>query len=153
WLYTLLFQYVENHELGLVLGSRTAVRITGYDGRLPDLLFVRKDRLGILESLKLSEPPDLVIEIISPGDRRSDRMELEADYRSIGVPEIVFIDVPRHRVQVLRRADADYRVDEVMDGVLTFESVPGFWVEVDWLLTEARIPVHEALSRIGAAGR
>src|SRR5205814_8521971 len=103
WILCVLGGFVENHDLGIVLGSRTAVKITNYDGRLPDILFVRKDRLGILERLNLSAAPDLVIELISPGDRPSDKMELESDYRSIGVPEIIFVDVARRRVQAFRK--------------------------------------------------
>src|SRR5436309_1907458 len=103
WLHSLLNVFTQKRDLGIALGSRTAFRITNYDGRLPDILFVRKERLGILESLNLSSAPDLVIELISPGDRRSDKMELEADYRSIGVQEIIFIDVPRRRVQANRK--------------------------------------------------
>src|SRR6266852_5478020 len=49
WIARLLGNYVERHDLGFVFGSRTAVKITNYDGRLPDILFVRKERQEILQ--------------------------------------------------------------------------------------------------------
>ncbi|MBC8140147.1 MAG: Uma2 family endonuclease [Armatimonadetes bacterium] len=40
WLSSLLTNFVEYQKLGRILGSRTAVKINEYDGRLPDILFV-----------------------------------------------------------------------------------------------------------------
>lgn len=149
WIYMLFGMFVEAHDLGVIFGSRTAVRVTDYDGRLPDILFVRKDRLDIIDSLKLNGPPDLVVELISPGDRRSERMELEADYRSIGVPEIVFVDLSGQSVQTFHKEESDYRIDDLKTGILRLTSVPGLWMDLDWLFQEPRPPVHEALSWIG----
>src|SRR5438105_2621804 len=41
WLLVLLKVYADRKQLGIVLGSRTPVKIATYRGRLPDLLFVR----------------------------------------------------------------------------------------------------------------
>jgi Uma2 family endonuclease len=41
WIYNVLSLYVDDLQLGIVLGSRTAVEIHPFRGRLPDLLFVR----------------------------------------------------------------------------------------------------------------
>lgn len=150
WMARLLGDFVERRDLGVVFGSRTAVRISDYDGRLPDILFVRKERTHILEWLKLTEQPDLIIEIISPGDRASHRMELEADYRSIGVPEIVFIDMPWERVRAFRRRESDYEIEDLTSGSLRIESVPGFRVDLAWLFGEPRPLVHEILALIDA---
>src|SRR5258708_543069 len=151
WVFVLLSNFVEKHDLGVVLGSRTAVRISDYDGRLPDILFVRKDRTDILESLKLREAPDSVIEIISPASRRSEKMELEADYRSIGIPEIIFLDTRKVRAQVYRSNASGYQFEELTEGVLYFKTIPGFWLKIDWLTEEARPPVNKALEAIEAA--
>jgi Uma2 family endonuclease len=44
WLYFVLRGYVAAKNLGIVRGSRTAVQVTEHRGRLPDVLFVRKER-------------------------------------------------------------------------------------------------------------
>src|SRR5437660_18206 len=92
WLSTVLDLFTEERGLGIVLGSRTGVEISTYRGRLPNLLFVRRDRMEIVREKAVYGAPDLVIEIISPGDGPSDIIALETDYRSIGVQEVVFLD-------------------------------------------------------------
>jgi Uma2 family endonuclease len=92
WLITLLRSYAGKLDLGEVLGSRTAVKISSYNGRLPGILFVRAENTGIIRKDAIYGVPDLVIEIVSANDRPSDLIPLETDYRDLGVPEIVFID-------------------------------------------------------------
>ena len=90
WLYIVLGLTTKARGLGMVLGSRTAVRINEFRGRLPDLFFVSQQRMAIVQEKATYGAPDLVIEIVSPNDRPSDLIALETDYRSIGVREIVF---------------------------------------------------------------
>src|SRR5436853_3145616 len=49
WLFRVLGWYVQNRDLGVALGSRTAVRINEFRGRLPDLLFVSRARAAIVQ--------------------------------------------------------------------------------------------------------
>lgn len=141
WFLSVLRSYVRAGELGEVLGSRTAVQIMEHRGRLPDILFVRKEHLGILREKGVYGAPDWVIEILSPQDRPTDIIALEADYRSIGVPEIWFIDQKRKRVRVLRRRQKDYGEVALGRGVLPSEVVSGFWLKVNWLFVKP-LPVE-----------
>src|SRR5262249_43433009 len=103
WLVTVLHLFVKAADLGMILHSRVAVEIDQFRGRLPDLFFVRKENMEIVQQKAVFGPPDLVIEIVSPNDRRSDLVALETDYRRIGVAEIVFIyPHGRRRVRLLR---------------------------------------------------
>src|SRR5580692_10077505 len=99
WLLTVLYGYVTHRHLGKVLGSRTAVKITLNDGRLPDILFVSAENERTIQDDAIYGSPDLVIEIVSPNDSARYQMHLETDYRSIGVSEIVFIDPKKRRVK------------------------------------------------------
>lgn len=139
WLDRVVGTYVSHRNLGIVLGSRTAVEISAFGGRLPDLLFVRRERMDIVGARAVHGAPDLVIEIVSPNDRPSDLIALETEYRGLGVPEIVFLDLPRQRVRVLRRRDSG-EYDEEMDteGDLRLESVEGITLPVTALLNEPR---------------
>ncbi|MBS1251478.1 MAG: hypothetical protein MAG451_00511 [Anaerolineales bacterium] len=136
WLITVLRAYVRANDLGIVLGSRTAVQITEHRGRLPDVVFVRKERAGIVQEKGIYGAPDLVIEILSPGDKASDTVALEADYRSIGVAEIWFVDQQRKQVRVLRKREADYTEEILSKGVVRSEVVEGFWLKVAWLFAK-----------------
>jgi Uma2 family endonuclease len=136
WLLRVLGNYAHNRKLGVVLGSRTAVKIDRYDGRLPDLLFVRADNLQIIHNDAIYGTPDLVIEIVSPNDRNGDLIALQTDYRTIGVPEIVFIDPQKQHVRLFRKTGPDSYDDiTVSAGRLTFDCIPGFWVEAEWGFT------------------
>lgn len=136
WLYFLLRGYVAAKDLGVVRGSRTAVQITEHRGRLPDVVFVHKERAGIVQEKGIYGAPDLVIEIVSPGDKAADVVALEADYRSIGAAEIWFIDQERKQARVLRKREEGYTEQIVSQGVVQSEVVAGFWLEVAWLFTK-----------------
>ena len=136
WLMSILRPFVTHRKLGRVLGSRTAVKISGSDGRLPNILFVRADNTDIIRKDAIYGVPDLVIEIVSENDRPSDLIPLEADYRDLGVPEIVFIDPRKKRVRYLRKSGTDYDEATLTNGRLTFGGIPGFWIEVEWLFAD-----------------
>jgi Uma2 family endonuclease len=148
WLYAVLIPFVQERDLGIVLGSRSPVQINEFRGRMPDLFFVRKDRLDIVGQKATREAPDLVIEIVSPGDRPSDVRALETDYRSIGVEEIVFIDQRRNRVRVLRRSEQGYEADDLTSGGLTLRALDGLSLEWDWLFIEPRPAVMATVTRL-----
>lgn len=156
WLYVILSLYVEERQLGIVLGSRTAVEIHQFRGRLPDLLFVRQDRMEIVQQKAVYGGPDLVIEVVSPNDRASDVIALETDYLAIGVAEIVFIDQPRNRVRVLRKQESDYIEEVLTTGALRLEMLEGMLLETNWFFTEPRpnqrATVEALLARGGSAG-
>jgi len=148
WLLMLIRGYVEATGQGIVLGSRTAVQVHAYRGRLPDLLFVRWARRSIVKQKGVYGAPDLVVEIISPTDRPSDIIALEADYRSIGVREIWFVDLPKRQVKVLRKRRRGYAEEVLTEGVLNSEVVKGFWLKVEWLFAEKRPKVLDVLAEI-----
>lgn len=155
WFFALLRAYTRNLELGVVLGSRTAVKINEFNGRLPDILFVRAGNTDIIQRDAIYGVPDLVIEIVSPNDWPSDLIPLETEYRTLGVPEIVFIDPQKRQVRVVSKQELGYKMVTLMEGRLTLESVAGFHIEVEWLfadmqpdeLTTALELVREAQSR------
>ena len=82
--------------------------------------------------------PDLVIEIVSPNDRKSDTNATEADYQTLGVLEIVCIDQRRRLVRILRKSPVGY-VEQTLTGQpLTLRSLQNLTLEWDWLFVEPR---------------
>lgn len=148
WLLGVVYSYVEARDLGIVLGSRTAVKINDFGGRLPVILFVRKELNDILQQRAVYGAPDLVVEIVSPNDRPSDIVALETEYCGIGVSEIWFIDPRKRRVQVLRRADGGYEIDDLRQGGFDSTAVDGLRIELDWLFIESRPAVRRVLDSL-----
>lgn len=150
WLARLLGDFVEQNRLGIVLGSRAAVRISDFRGRLPDLLFVRSERMHIVQQKAIYGAPDLVLEIISSGERRSDIIQREADYRTVGAQEIWLIDRPRGCVRVVRKKDDRYEEHEFSKGEIECAVIPRIRLRAEWLLGDERPPVHEVLEGLQA---
>ncbi len=148
WLLGILAGYVRHKGLGIVLGSRTAVEIGAFGGRLPDILFVRQERMDIVRQKAIYGAPDLVIEIVSPNDRPSDIISLETDYRSIEAPEIWFIDPPKRRVLTLRKRPDGYAQEELTTGLLRPEAIPGLELNVEWMFTDPRPDEFTILTRL-----
>jgi Uma2 family endonuclease len=148
WLFRLMGDYAEIRDLGVVLGSRTAVEITAFRGRLPDLVFVRKGRLEIVRKTAIFGAPDLIVEIVSPNDRTSDLVAREADYRSIGVPEIWFVDLPKQSLRLLLKHGDSYEEAILNSGPLKSEALQGFAINIEWLLAEPRPAVRETVDSL-----
>ena len=138
WLLNITGVYAEKRRLGMVLGSRSAVKISDFRGRLPDMIFIRADRRQIIQQKALYEAPDLIVEIRSPGNRKSHMIGLETDYQHICAQEIVTIDPIERKVRSLRRRDGQYDVAEQSTGVLEFQTIPGLNLDVEWFFSEKR---------------
>ncbi len=148
WLYQVVGPYVKRRRLGIMLGSRIMVAADEFGGRMPDLLFVRQDRLDIVRQKAVYGAPDLVIEIVSPNDRPSDLRALEADYIRLGVPEIIFIDQKKETVRIVRRREDGY-VEEIIEaGPVEFETIAGIRLDAACLLREPRPDVYDTLTHL-----
>jgi Uma2 family endonuclease len=151
FLLTLLRLYVEEHDLGEVLGSRTPVELEIDQAPEPDILFVAKERLDIIQREGVFGAPDLVIEILSAGTVYYDRDAKFRAYERAGVRELWLIDpygpAGTEFYQLQGRRFVPVMPDE--RGILRSVAVPGFWIDVAWLWPRERfIPVREALERI-----
>jgi len=135
FLFVLLAVYVEEHDLGIVRGSRTLVPITPHRGRLPDILFVRKESENIVGQKGLTGAPDLAVEIVSPGDTETEIMQRQTDYEQIGTKELWIIDQPRASIRAftLDRMTNKFVPLKLEEDRLRSEVVTGFWLNVDVL--------------------
>lgn len=154
WLTRVAALYVEDRDLGVVAGSRTAVRIGPLGSRLPDFFFVARHRQDIIQQQAVMEAPDLVIAVRSASSTASEIVALESDYQAIGIPEIILIDPKRRHVRVNRLKDGAYASEVVTGGALGIHSIPGLWFDLRWLFDLPRPIVREAVARIeqGPAG-
>ncbi len=134
----LLRGYVTSVGLGKVLGSRSLVHIDERNGYEPDLLFVARERLGIIHDLEIIEGPDLVVEIVSPSSRTDDYARKFTGYERAGVGEYWIIDPLREEATFYVRREE--RLEEVHPegGTFRSEAVPGFYLRPEWIFTEEK---------------
>lgn len=102
-LIVILDQYLQQNPIGkLVPGAGTV--FSDFDAVLPDLVFARHDRWDkIVANNRFIAAPDLVIEILSPGNenRRRDVIAKKRLYEKFGVLEYWIVDPEKKSVVVL----------------------------------------------------
>ncbi len=149
FLVVVLRSYVKEKDLGLVVGSRVAMKLSDEDAPEPDLMFIRKERLHLLQSTEILGPADLAIEVISPGSRRLDSIDKRELYASFGVPEYWLIDLSRQQAHFWRNKEGEWE-DILVDqnGIFRSSVVSGFWLRVDWLFAAQHLKELEVLDTI-----
>ena len=99
YLYRALHDYVIDHDLGFVRFAPLPVRLWRGKIREPDVLFVshaHADRIGE----QFYGPPDLVMEVLSPGTRSVDRGEKFLEYARAGIGEYWLVDPEAQTIEV-----------------------------------------------------
>jgi Uma2 family endonuclease len=90
--------FLKLHPLGELLYAPVGVRLPNQPVPLqPDIVFVRAERLDIIQEHYIEGIPDLLVEILSPSNWLYDRREKMQVYQGAGVPEYWIVD-PRAQI-------------------------------------------------------
>jgi Uma2 family endonuclease len=139
WLLTLMEMFVDEKDLGDMFVNRSAFRLDESNSPEPDVAFVRKERLHLVQRGFTDGPPDLALEIVSPESVERDYTKKRLQYQRAGVLEYWIVDELEERLTLLRLASGGrYREVRPRKGVLTSEAMPGFWVRPEWLWQRPR---------------
>lgn len=97
-----LDQFVSEQQVGEVLFAPVDVIVQRdpLRTRQPDLLFVSNERASILGD-QVDGGPDLVVEILSPSNSRSDLEAKLSDYATLGVSECWLVSPEARSVEIL----------------------------------------------------
>ena len=148
WLYSIIWPYAQKRGLGQMLSSRIMVKTADFGGRMPDLLFVRQERMEIVQQRSVYGAPDLIIEVASPNDYPADFRALEVDYFQLGVPEFVLVHLRKQELRFMRRGAEGYTETIVKEGPVTFAALPGLTLQAEWILREPRPDVVDTLNAL-----
>jgi Uma2 family endonuclease len=106
-LLVLLAVYLKEQHIGEVFSAPFDALLSEFDIVEPDLVYLSKERAHFLTSKNLQGPPDLVVEILSPGTKRRD-LGIKRDlYQRVGVREYWIVDHDRDVVTIYRRRDEE----------------------------------------------
>jgi Uma2 family endonuclease len=130
----LLAAHVEAHGLGRVCVSPVDVVLDEALALVvqPDLLFISRDRLGLIDD-RIWGAPDLVVEVLSPRTALRDRTIKLGWYRRYGVKECWLVNRRRQSVEVHDLQTFD--VPQEFSGERPIRS----WVLREWALSAARV--------------
>src|SRR3989440_12771973 len=120
--------YVERTGAGQVFAAETGFTLSrGPDTvRAPDIAFVRRERLPDPATHGFPElAPDLVVEVLSPGDRPGEVLAKVADWLTAGTRLVWTVDPQRRLARIYRHDGSETVV--TAEGALDGEDVlPGF---------------------------
>jgi Uma2 family endonuclease len=103
-----LLDQADRAECGRLLLAPMDVALSPRDVVEPDLLFIAKDRLGIVTEDNVQGAPDLVVEVISEGSRKRDAITKRDLYARYGVRFYWLVDPEEETVRVFELQDGAY---------------------------------------------
>ncbi len=125
----LLLQHVKANRLGVVYTESGYHLEHDPDTVLgPDLSFVSAERVDPSDDQYYQGPPDLAVEVLSPGNRKGYVERKLAVYLETGTRSVWHVDPRRRTVEVISSAGERrtfHETDELVD-----DTVPGFRVKV-----------------------
>jgi Uma2 family endonuclease len=116
-----LREFVAAGKSGKVFVSPLDVVLTPRRVVQPDILFIAKNRLGMIGS-HIDGAPDLVMEVISVGSWQRDRIEKKALYEQAGVTEYWIIDPDAATIEVFALVKGIYQLHSKSMGKDTAKS-------------------------------
>ena len=123
-------KFLELHKIGEVFDAPCDVVLSDLDVVEPDLLFVSSARASIITEKNIQGAPDLVVEILSDGTRKTDEIIKRKLYERHGIPEYWIVDPELETVKVYRLTGQGYtRVAELSreaNDTLATPLLPGF---------------------------
>ena len=100
-LFGLLWEYLQEHPIGEAIFAPIDVKMPDVAGVVqPDLLFITSDRLDIVQETLIEGAPDLIVEVLSPGNPLHDRRVKFELYAQAGVREYWMIDPDACTVEI-----------------------------------------------------
>ncbi|MFC3803809.1 Uma2 family endonuclease [Cohnella sp. GCM10012308] len=106
----------------LILSAPLDVILSPTNVVQPDLIFIGLQRVEIVTKRGIEGPPDLVVEILSPGSRHRDRVRKQRIYERHGVPEYWILDPVAQTVEQHLLSGERYELTCVYEGEDTVTS-------------------------------
>lgn len=108
--------FVFQRNLGLVLFAPIDVYFGETDVYQPDIIFVGRERMGIIEPHRVNGAPDLVVEILSPATAYYDLRKKFKVYDRCGVKEYWVVDPEERSVQIFALEKGKFTLDQEVEG-------------------------------------
>jgi Uma2 family endonuclease len=128
-----LFAVVMAQKMGALFDSSTAFKMKNGNKRSPDISFFAKERLQGLEELPtgfLEGAPDLVVEVLSPGNTVEEIDDKLVEYFENGARLIWVINPRQQYILVYRSSPSPDRLLKLADALTGEDVIPGFSLPV-----------------------
>lgn len=84
--------YVKQNNLGICIAAPIDIFFDDKNVLQPDIVFIAKENMSIIKDNRIKGSPDLIIEILSPGNKNHD-LEIKRDiYEKFGIKEYFIVE-------------------------------------------------------------
>jgi Uma2 family endonuclease len=130
---TLIENFITEKDLGDCYTSPIDVFFDKYNNSQPDILFIKKDRLFIVNKDGIHGQPDLIVEVLSPSSYRNDRIVKMKLYCEFGVSEYWIVDPLNKVIEVYSLENNAYTMTimAVETGEITSKVLEGFKLDIE----------------------
>ncbi len=105
-------QHLSGKDIGEIFHAPLDVVLDDFNVPQPDVIFIRKERGHIIHEQEqvIIGAPDILVEIISGGSIKRDRIEKKDLYEQFGVPEFWIVDPNNRSVEVYQLQERRYKL-------------------------------------------
>jgi Uma2 family endonuclease len=129
-----LLKFVSDHDLGEFFISEVGFQLTWNPDTVlgPDLAFISKERLKEVGEVEgyWQGPPDLAVEVRSPGDRRGKVNKKISQWLGFGTKQVWIVE-PKHSTVTVYRSETDTTMFSGSDFLEAEDLFPGFRLSLD----------------------
>jgi Uma2 family endonuclease len=133
-LYVAFHNYAKKHDAGKVYDAPIEVILADWANAVqPDIVFITKERLHIVKRSRIEGAPDIVVEVLSPGNWLTDRREKFEIYAKAGVREYWIVNPSVRTIELFVLREGRYELIGKYGAGETVRSevLPGFEVKVE----------------------
>lgn len=141
-----LLLYVEPQNLGQVIQAPFPVVLSRETVVQPDILFIQRSRVGLINEKNLHGTPDLIIEVVSPNTRLHDQTLKRRLYSRFEVAEYWIVEPQSRTIEVLVWSELGYASGGVYrkSNRLKSPALPGFHLPAHAIFPMRGIQLREA---------
>ncbi len=127
-----LVTFIEAKGLGEILYAPIDVYLSETETYQPDIIFISKERAGIIGEKKIEGAPDLVVEILSPATAYYDLRQKMHVYEGFGVREYWIVDPIEKAVDIYENPGREFRLFGAAreTGVIRSKLLSGFEIDL-----------------------
>ena len=149
WLLQVVSIFVEQRELGTVLGPELFVRFAPRSAVIFPICSLSRRPARTYFGRRISKAPDMIMEVVSPDSVARDWRDKYVAYESAGVREYWVIDPMSERAEAYALSDAGkYSRIAERDGWLASIAVVGLRLKTEWFWPATRPKTLDALREL-----
>ena len=134
-----LGEYLRSHKIGTVAGEAGMLKVSPSQVRIPDVSFIRWERLPVESGPIPAVAPDLAVEVLSESNTEQEMARKLKDYFAAGTRLVWYID-PKSRSARTYTSPEQCVIVEQSGSLLGGDVLPGFQLRLADLFAEIDRP-------------